>query len=161
MSAKDTGASKKTALFCTSVAQEAIKEASDKYGCKVHAVVTDNEKKMEAMRKELEKEDNELITYGCAAHFLNLLGQDIMPQRIISQVVEVNKYFRNHNMAGALLSNFSTQGAVKPQMPGATRWNSQLKCVSTFLTNRPFMLLVIAQNEDVVEQHIVTFITAI
>ena len=48
-------------------------------------IVTDNEKKMESMRKKLQEYDNTLITYGCSSHLLNLLGQDVTPQVIITQ----------------------------------------------------------------------------
>ena len=34
----------------------------------------------------------------------NLLGQDITPAQVINQLVEINKYFRNHHIPGALLS---------------------------------------------------------
>lgn len=74
--------------------------------------------------------------YGCSSHWLNLLGQEITPPQVISQVVEVNKYFRNHHVpAGALLSEISV--SVKPQLPGDTRWKSQLECIGTYLRNRP------------------------
>lgn len=42
LSANDTGAHKKTASFCASLAQDAIKEAKDTYDYKVTGVVTDN-----------------------------------------------------------------------------------------------------------------------
>ena len=50
MAALETGTNKKTADYCTAIAQDAIQEASEKYGCTFTGVVTDNEKKMEAMR---------------------------------------------------------------------------------------------------------------
>ena len=55
--------------------------------------MTDNEKKMVAMKQNLVETDPELTVYGCSAHWLNLLGQDVTPAQIINQVVEVNKYF--------------------------------------------------------------------
>ena len=87
---------------------------------------------MEAMRNKLYEVDNSLITYGCSSHLLNLLGQDVTPQQVINPIIDVSKYFRNHHTPGALLSGFSDQGAVKRQLPGATRWNSQLECIKTF-----------------------------
>ena len=45
-------------------------------------------------------------------------------------------------------------GSIKPQLPGDTQWNSQLKCVETYVRNRPFMLLITAQNEDAIELRI-------
>lgn len=50
--------------------------------------------------KEMLKEDEQLdqiITYGCSAHYLNLLEKVVTPQTIMKHVVEVQKYFRNHH----------------------------------------------------------------
>ena len=152
LSVIDTGTNKKTAAYCTSVAQDAIKEAKEVYGCHVTAMVTDNEKKMEVMKQNLKDIDPDLTAYGCSAHWLNLLGQDITPFQVINQVVEVNKYFQNHHVPGALLSEMS--GSVKPQLQAETRWNSQLKRIETFVKNRPFMVLIVAQNEDLIDTRI-------
>ena len=43
---------------------------------------------------------------------------------------------------------------MKPQIPGATRWNSQLECIKIFNKNRPFYLMINAQHEDVLEPRI-------
>ncbi len=66
--------------------------------------------------------------------------------------MEVNKYFRKR--VSALLKEYLGQGSAKPQVIGATRWNSQRTCLDTFLKNRPFYLLIVAQNGDVVDQRI-------
>ena len=152
----DTGSNKKTATYCTSLAIEATKEATDKFGCKVVAVVTDNEPKMQSMRSKLKLFDSSLSVYGCASHLLNLLGKDITPSRIISHITEINKYFRNHHNPGSLLS--AQKGSLKPQLPVVTRWNSQLECIKTYLTNRPFQLNILAQHEDVIDLSIVNLI---
>ena len=60
------------------------------------------------MRRDLElkyeSENSCLISYGCAAHWLNLLGQDITHLTlIIKHKVEVHKYFRNHYAPSAWL----------------------------------------------------------
>ena len=137
MSAIDTGTNKKTAAYCTSIAQDSIKEAGEKFQCKVTGVVTDNEKKMVAMKQNLVETDPELTVYGCSAHWLNLLGQDVTPAQINNQVVEVNKYFRNHHVPGALLDEIPE--SVKPQLPAETWWNSQLTCIDSFTRNRPYL----------------------
>ena len=61
--------------------------------------------------------DNSLVTYGCSSHLLNLLGQDVTPHQIVNPIIDVSKYFRNHHTPGALLNEFSNQGAMKPQIP--------------------------------------------
>jgi hypothetical protein len=55
----------------------------------------------------------------------NLLGQDITPAQVINQLVEINKYFRNHHIPGSLLSEIPD--SVKPQLPAETRWNSEVQ----------------------------------
>lgn len=107
LSAVDTGAEQKTAEFCKQIAQETITEAREKYGCNVVSFISDNKNKMKKMRRNLEdqnnkeNEDNYFFSYGCAAHYLNLLGGDICQERgtslILDHVTEVSKYFRNHH----------------------------------------------------------------
>jgi len=152
VSAIDAGANKKTASYCTSLAKEAITTVENDFQCTVTSVVTDNEKKMEVMRNNLREDNPSLTVYGCSAHWLNLLGQDITPSAIMGQVVEVNKYFRSHHTPGALLS--AIPGSVKPQLPADTRWNSQMTAIETFLKNRPFMIQLLSQNEDDIDQRI-------
>lgn len=162
LSSDETGANKKTSDYCAELAKTAMSVAAAKYGCHVKAVVTDNEKKMLKMRDILHCDDESLVVYGCGAHWLNLLGQDITPSKVVSQIVEINKYFRNHHAAGSLLHEKS--GSVKPQLPGDTRWNSQLDCIQTYLTNRPLIVLIIAEQDDadsVIDSHILKLISNI
>lgn len=42
---------------------------------------------------------------------------------------------------------------MKPQLPGDTRWNSSSDA-DTYIRNRPFMLMIAAQNEDIIESRI-------
>lgn len=156
LSAKLTGTSSKTAAYCQTLAEESMEEAASRFDCKVSAVVTDNENKMKAMRNGLKEAHPDLTVYGCASHWLNLLGQDVTTKAVINQVVEINKYFRNHHKPGAYLEQ--KPDSVKPQLPGDTRWNSQLDCVSTYLKNRASMLLIIAENEDDIDARIASLV---
>ena len=74
-----------------------------------------------------------LKSYGCAAHWLKLLGHDITPDTIIKHVVEAHKYFRNQHAPSAWLKE--CKECVSPQLPGSTRWNSQLTCLESFERN--------------------------
>jgi hypothetical protein len=152
LSAVDAGTNKKTAAYCTSVAQEAISTATEQYQCTVTGVVTDNEK-MVAMKQNLHDSNPELTVYGCSAHWLNLLGQDITPAQVINQVVEINKYFRNHHIPGPCYLKYPIH-SVKPQLPAETRWNSQLTCIDTYIRNRPYMPMIIAKNEELIDPRI-------
>lgn len=147
----DTGSDHKTAEYLIDLSKHIISTASDKYGCQVKSVVTDNANCMVKMRKELEKaEELNLISHGCSAHYLNLLGQDITPQNIISHVIKVQKYFRNHHAPGAWLRK--CVGAIKPQLPCETRWNSQLKCLQSFLTNHAAYLSIVNEHLDDIDR---------
>lgn len=140
ISSLDCGANHKTAEYCTQVASDAIKMLKEEFSAQVIGVVTDNENKMKAVRKKLKELHKEVTAYGCSSHYLNLLGQELTNPDVIKHVTAVNKYFRNHHTPGALLENQT--GSVKPQIPGATRWNSQLTCLETYIRNRPYMSLV-------------------
>ena len=153
LSSVETGANKKTAEYCANLATDAMKEAAEKFGCRVTAVATDNEKKMQKMKELLHFDDEHLIVYGCASHWMNLLGQDVTPSQVVNQIVEVDKFFRNHHAAGSLLAE--QKGSLKPQLPGDTRWNSQLDCTQTFLTYRPFMMLIVAQQDSQAAQSVI------
>ena len=74
-------------------------------------------------------------------------------------MTEIKNIFAIHNGPGALLTN--QKASIKPQLPVVTRWNSQLECIQTYLTNRPFLLIILAQNEDVIETTIANLINNI
>ena len=59
---------------------------------------TDNENKMLRMKEILREKYHKLVTYGCSAHFLNLLEKDVSPNTILKHLIEVHKYFRNHHL---------------------------------------------------------------
>jgi len=114
------------------------------------SVVIDNAKNMEKMRKALEEEDNTLVTYGCLAHALNLLGQDLTPSAIIKHVIEVNKFFRNHHIPSAWLKE--QFGSTRPQLPNETRWKGQLTSLDSFITNRTYYMHFMQDHPDELDQ---------
>ena len=148
----NTGSARKDAAYCTRVAKDAIIEIEEEFRCTVAGVVTDNERKMQKMRENLKERDPDLTVYSCSSHQLNLLGGDITISAIVNQVVEVNKHFRNHHKPTALLT--ACAGSVKPVLPCATRWNSQLECLSSYVTNRPFMCTIVNDDENAIDAHI-------
>lgn len=149
----DTGSMTKSAENCKVKCQETIQYAKTKYNCTVKSIVTDNAKNMEKMRDGLKADDNDLIVYGCSAHWLNLLGQDITPDTLIKHVVEIQKYFRNHHKPLSWLSECI--GSVKPQLPCDTRWKSQLVCIDSFIHNRPHFMKIVQDHEGEIDNSIV------
>lgn len=62
-----------------------------------------------------------ILTYGCSAHYLNLLDVKITPNVLPKHIVEVQKYFRHHHQSHGWLKE---KRGVMPQLPNETRWNS-------------------------------------
>ena len=110
--AVSTGATSKTAENCKDMLLKSKAYAEETYGCHVRSVVTDNARNMAKMREALKEEDENIVAYGCLAHWLNLLGQDITSQNVMKHVVEINKYFRNHHIPSALLND--CEGSTRP-----------------------------------------------
>ena len=54
------------------------------------------EKRFEDWKSDNLREQN-VIFYGCAAHYLNLVENDVSPKLILKQIVKVQQYFRNHH----------------------------------------------------------------
>ena len=117
--AVDVGATTKDAPYCAELAKAAILSAEEKYGCRVVGFVSDNESKMVRVREILEGwRGKAFITYGCSAHYMNLVQSEASPPSIKAHLVEVQKYFRNHQKVAAKLKNL---GGKRPQLPNDTR----------------------------------------
>lgn len=106
---------------------------------------------MKSFRKKMSEEYPEMLTYGCSAHYLNLLGKIVTPQTVLKHIVEIQTYMRNHHIPHGLLKK---KGGVMPQIPNDTRWNSQLACLNTF--NRNYLIYREINKEDptVIEERI-------
>jgi len=151
--AKDTGTTHKTAEACLEMLKDSRSAAENAYGCKVKSFVTDHARNMEKMRKALEEEDDTVVTYGCLAHGLNLLGQDLTPAPIMKHVVEIHKFFRNHHVPSSWLKQ--QLGAKRPQLPNETRWKGQLMCLDTYLSNRTYYIRFIEEYSTEMEPALV------
>ena len=150
--AVDTGTNKKTAQCIAQLADEEIKRCEKEYGCTVVGYISDNEAKMVAVRKILEELRPGFITLGCAAHYVNLALQEISPKPLIGQIVEVQKYFRNHHLPAAWLAEKPT--TVKPQLPNETRWLSHEECVKTYVRNYPHYVNIATEHEEEIDDKI-------
>ena len=117
--AVDVGDVTKDAEYCVNLAKASISSAEEKYGCRVIGFVSDNENKMIRVRSLLEDwRGKAFITYGCSAHYLNLVQSEATPPAIKAHLVEVQKYFKNHQRPAAKLKN---KGGKIPQLPNDTR----------------------------------------
>ncbi|KAI6647090.1 hypothetical protein LOD99_8927 [Oopsacas minuta] len=77
----DTSGHAYTAEYLQEVATSAIISTEQRYSCNVGTFVADNASNMVKMRRQLRSDsvttDTNIISYGCSAHYLNLLAKDI------------------------------------------------------------------------------------
>jgi len=130
----NSGSNIKSADYCLNIAKATIEEAATKFQCKVQSFVSDNEKKMILMKKRLSElySDEKFISYSCLTLFefswwRNFQNKKLKIRDLTTNILEVQKYFRNHHCLGAWLKN--CKGSYKSQLPDETRWNCQLKCL--------------------------------
>lgn len=121
--------------YLVSITEKAILSC-EQFGCVVSSVVTDNAANMSKMRRNLvmcEKlQKNQIITYGCSAHLLNLLAHDIEAPGIKSHIKTIFKYFRNSHFFGA---KYRMEGGKTLVMPQDVRWNTLADTIQCYLDN--------------------------
>ena len=71
-----------------------IQMLQTKFNKEVFAVVTDNENKMVKMKELIKRKYPNVITYGCSAHFINLMEKEVSHPDVLKHIVEVQKFFR-------------------------------------------------------------------
>jgi len=139
------GINQKTADYCSRILSEAIMEAENVLSCKVVALVTDNCNTMLALRELIVQKYPQLITLGCQAHVLNLLGNDISNSKILDDVIYVQKFFKNHHYEGARLKQMRKN---RPKIPATTRWNSSLDSIRSYIENEPTYVQIMRDSQS-------------
>ena len=139
----DTAESRHTADYLVKIAENNAE--------KVGNFVTDNAANMAKMRKELGKGE-EIITYGCSAHLLNLLSQDMQIKNIKEHITEIIKYFWNHHIPGSL---YKAAGGTMLLMPAETRWNTIADSIESYLKNWEILVKVCKDNSEEIGQKII------
>ena len=141
----DTSGNQHNADYLEKISNEAIISAQEKYSVKIGSFVTDNAANMVKMRKNVKNNDTFLISYGCSAHYLNLLAKDLNIDGVKPHIVAVMKYFRNCHLPGAW---YRAAGGKKLVMPQDVRWNSLADCIDSYITNWPILLSVCEQHHS-------------
>ncbi|CAG9814586.1 unnamed protein product [Phaedon cochleariae] len=100
VSTLDTSGHPHTAEYLKEVATDAIQKTEETFGVKVRSFITDNTGNVLKMRKELIK-DVDIIHYGCSAHILNLLAEDLDIPGVTEHILKAIKYFRNKHLPAA------------------------------------------------------------
>lgn len=134
----DTSGQPHTAANLESLTKESIKSTEEKYGCRVGSIVTDNAANMNAMRVRVENNTvNPPISYGCAAHQMNLLAKDLDIPDVHKHIIAIVKYFRNTHQPAYRLKE---AGGTKLPIPLEVRWNSLADTLEAYLNNWPMLL---------------------
>ena len=153
----DTSGNAHTADYLVQVAVDSIKTCQNQFGCSVRSFVTDNAANVAKMRENLEqREDVDLITYGCSAHLMNLLARDLEIPNIKEQVVQVVKYFRNNHFAAAA---YKANGGLRLIMPQEVRWNTMADCLESYIKHWPILLTICEQNRDKIDNSIANIVS--
>lgn len=108
------------------------------------------------MRKELSTSEDlayqDIITYGCSAHLLNLSARDVEIIGVAEHVKEVVKYFRNHHFAAAKYKQFKGKKLVLPQ---EVRWNTLADCLESYLDNWHILSAICTEHRAAIEAKII------
>lgn len=87
----------------------------------------------------------DILTYGCSAHLLNLLAQDLRIDNIKEQVVHIVKYFRNNQFAS---SKYKQEGGLKLTLSCDVRWNTMAQCLSSYIKNWSILMKVCEEHRN-------------
>lgn len=141
----DTSGNPHTATYLKEVATNSITNAYKNLKVKVKSFVTDNAANVTKMRNELSKDNEDIIQYGCCAHMLNLLAQDVQIKGVSENIIKVVKYFRNKHLPASL---YKAAGGKKLVMPIAVRWNTTRDCIRSYLANRGILVQMCQNNKS-------------
>jgi len=109
------------------------------------------------MRENLQqREDVDLITYGCSAHLLNLPRNDVEIPNIKEQVVQVVKYFCNNHFAAAA---YRSNDGLRLIMPQEVRWNTMADCLESNIKHWPILMTICEQNRNKTDSSVANIVT--
>ena len=115
----DTSGHAHTAEYLKEVAMSAVISTEQRYGCKVGTLVTDNAANMVKMRRQVASDshtnETNIISYGCSAHYLNLLAKDVEIPSVKEHIIQIVKYFRNSHLPAAWYKSTGGRKLVLPQ----------------------------------------------
>lgn len=160
----DTSGTAHTGENLYSIATETIRKCESDFKCFVSSIVTDNARNVQKMRDLFNNENEEInknnaITYGCAAHILNLLANDINYPNVKEQILCVIKYFRNNQYANACYRRETN--SPKLIMPCEVRWNSFYDSLEGYLKSWSTLVNICESNKDKIDKNIQNLVSNI
>ena len=125
----DTSGYSHTSEYLHEVTLIAVRATEEQFACKVGSFVTDNAANMLNMRNKLaDDSESDIVSYGCSAHYLNLLAKDVE----VSYCFQVIKFFRNDYLPAALYRDAGEKMLV---LPLDVRWNTLSDGLKSYLDN--------------------------
>lgn len=153
----DTSGCSHTIEYLVEVAKNSMIKCENEFKCTVRSLVTDNAYNVKGMRTNLQSDpDLNLITYGCSAHLLNLLAEDLNIPNIKEQILHIVKFFRNNHFANA---KYREAGGSKLIVPQEVRWNTMADCVSAYLKNWSTLVSVCEENRSDIDSIVYNKVT--
>ena len=127
----------------------AVISTEQRYGCKVGTLVTDNAANMVKMRRQVASDshtnETNIISYGCSAHYLNLLAKDVEIPSVKEHIIQIVKYFRNSHLPAAW---YKSTGGRKLVLPQEVRWNTLADSLQCYLDNWAMILKACEEHRD-------------
>jgi hypothetical protein len=156
----DTKDNSHTSEYLLSLTETAIKKC-ESFGCIIGSVVTDNAVNMNKMRQELatceDISSQDILTYGCSAHILNLLAHDIEIPGSKNHIKQIFKYFRNSHFLSA---RYKMEGGKAWVLPQGVRWNIFADTIQCYLENW-HIFKICDENRTAVDKPIFTIVNMI
>ena len=107
---------------------------------------------MVKMRRQLEVDsittDSNIISYGCSAHYLNLLSKDVEIPGVKEHIIQIVKYFRNTHLPALW---YKVVGGKNLVLPLEVRWNTLADCLHSYLDNWATPLKVCDEHRDSID----------
>lgn len=123
---------------------------------KVDNVVTDNCNVMQAAWEILRQEYDQLNCYGCTAHMLNLLIQDIVKsnddfEKLCEENEIIVKYINNHHATNRLFrDNMQAEGVgQKLTLRVKSRWYSVFNSLNNTMTAKSLLIMMVNDHKQV------------
>lgn len=137
----NTGSNRHTADYLFRISKEVVEEIGP---LKFTAIVSDNASNMKAMWRIVRSEYPHILCYGCSAHALNLLTQDlckldailIIINKTKSIVREIRDSLQKFAKFKEYMKKYAVQKGIKETtlcLPVNTRWYSVVKMLSSVL----------------------------
>ncbi|CAI6369789.1 unnamed protein product [Macrosiphum euphorbiae] len=125
------------------IAEQIISVIEDIGPRKVFGVVTDNAKNMKKAWTLITEKYPHITSYGCVAHGLNLLINDIIKINSLTDIINdgkdiVNNIKRGHITSAAFLDkrNANSSTSMALSLPVVTRWGSVVVFFKSLLVNK-------------------------